>query len=76
MRNKKKYICFLSGLIVMFSLIGCSSTSKNTTPIGSPIKTEVNKTITKEVVAQKENTASISTAEKTVTGTLKVSYMM
>ena len=75
MRNKNKYICFLSGLIVILSLIGCSSTSKNTTPTVSPIKTEVNKTITKEVPAQKEDTSSISKAKKTVTGTLKVSYI-
>ncbi|HEY8889349.1 MAG TPA: MBL fold metallo-hydrolase [Clostridium sp.] len=75
MKNMKKFLSFILVLMVMFSLIACSSTSKNTTPTESTLKTETNKTITKEVPAQKENITSVSNGKKTVTGTLKVSYM-
>lgn len=76
MKNKKKCLSFLLVLMFMLSLIGCSSTSENTDPIVSPKKSEVvNKTITKEVPTQKENTTAVSKAKKTVNGTLKVSYI-
>ncbi|MBU3198510.1 MBL fold metallo-hydrolase [Clostridium estertheticum] len=59
----------------MFSLIGCSSTSENTTQTVSPKKSETTNTITKEVTVKKENTATVSRVKNTVTGTLKVSYI-
>ena len=72
--NAKKALSFLLGLILIFSLIGCSSTATTPTTT-SPQKTVVNNTITKEVPKQKENTTSVSKDKKAVTGTLKVSYI-
>ncbi len=62
MRNMKKNLSFVLGLMLIFSLTGCSSASenttpkvaiqqeqKNTTPTVSPQQTEANKTVPKEV---------------------------
>jgi len=72
----KKYLTFLLGLILIFSLTGCSSSSTTpTTTTTSPQKTVVNKRITKEVPKQKVSTTSVSNHKKVVTGNLKVSYI-
>ena len=75
MTNTKKYLSFLLGLILIFSLTGCSSVDENTPPTVSPKQAEANKTITKEATQQKENTTSVSNDKKAVTGTIKVSYI-
>ncbi|MCB2305610.1 hypothetical protein LGL08_00075 [Clostridium estertheticum] len=75
MRNMKKVLSFLLVLMFMFSLIGCSSTSENTTSTLSQQQVGTNKTITKEVSKEKKNTISISNANKAVNGTLKVHYI-
>ncbi|MGH4118935.1 ComEC/Rec2 family competence protein [Clostridium sp.] len=86
MANKKKYLSFVLGLILMFSITGCLSTSENAQPAVAILQAqkktmqtvpnnqaEADKTITKEVPTQKENTVSID--EKAVTGELKVHFI-
>jgi len=75
MKNMKKGLSFLLGLMFMLSLIGCSSTSENTTPTVSTQQVGTNKTLTKEVSKEKKNTISISNDNKVVNGTLKVHYI-
>ena len=75
MRNMKRGLSFLLVLMFMFSLIGCSSTSQNTTSTVSPQQVGTNKAITKEVSKEKKNTISIGNDIKVVDGTLKVHYI-
>jgi len=71
----KKYLSFLLGLMLIFSLTGCSSVTENTTPTTSTQQIEINKTITKETPQQNKSTTSVNNDKKTVNGTLKVSYI-
>lgn len=73
MRNTKRYLSFFVGLMLIFSLTGCSSEPKNTTPTVTTQQVEANKTITKEATIQKENT--VSNDKKAVTGQLKVHFI-
>jgi competence protein ComEC len=88
MGNKKKYLSFVLGLMLMFSLVGCSSTSENTTPAVTTQQVQKNtvptvptqqveadNTITKEVPKLEEDTTSVIKDSKTVTGQLKVHYI-
>lgn len=84
----KKFISFLLGLMLIFSLTGCSSTAeksttteaaqqeqKNTTPTVSAQQVDANKTTTKEVSTQKEDTEPTSNDKKAVTGQLNVHFI-
>jgi competence protein ComEC len=66
MRNNKKYLSFILGLIFMLSLVGCSIEVENTQSIA-------NETISNETPTQKENTVIIN--KKAVTGQLKVHFI-
>ena len=64
MKTMKKYLSFILSLILMFSLVSCSSTSENTTPTVAPQQIEANKTIAKEVPKQTEVTTSVNNGGK------------
>jgi len=74
MRNRKRYLSSLLGLILIFSLTGCSSISGNTTTVLSQsIKSKQN--ITKEEPQLKGKAISVGNNNKTVNGNLKVHYI-
>jgi len=74
MRNRKRYLSSLLGLILIFSLTGCSSISGNTTTLLSQsIKSKQN--ITKEEPQLKGKAISVGNNNKTVNGNLKVHYI-
>lgn len=86
MGNKRKYLSFVLGLMLMLSLVGCSSTPENTPPAVTtqqaqsdptvstqPVETD--KTIKEEAPEQKEDTTPVIKDNKTVTGQLKVHYI-
>ena len=75
MKNMKSYLSFLLGLMIIFSLTGCSSTSENTTTTFSPQEVEVNKNTTKEVPQPKKNATSVENDKNAVNGNLKVHYI-
>ena len=75
MRSIKKYLGFILGIMLIFSLTGCSSTTEDTKPTVAPKQIEANKTVTKEVPTPKENIASISNDKKVVNGNLKVHFI-
>ncbi len=75
MRNTKRYLSFLLGLMRMFILTGCSSTSENTTPTVALQRTDVNETITKKVPKHEENTTSVSNDKKVVSVNIKVHFI-
>jgi len=59
--------------MLTFSLIGCSSIAKNTTPTMKPQKIDANRT--KKSPNQKKNATSISNDKRSVNGIFKVSYI-
>jgi len=75
MRNMKKYISFIFGLILIFTLIGCTSTPGNTVLTLSNKRVEDNSNITKVTYKQKENTQAVSNEIKDSDGNLKVHYI-
>ena len=75
MRNIKKYLSILVGLIFIFSLIGCSSTAQNSPSSTSPQQTETNQPATNDTTPQNDSTTTVSPDIPTVTGELKVHFI-
>ena len=76
MINMKKYLSFLLGLMLMFSLIGCSSTPENTTPTVVPSQVETNETINKEVpTVEEKNKIPNNEVKENISGNLKVNFI-
>jgi len=74
MRNMKRYLCSLLGLILIFSLTGCSSTSENTsTTVLS--KSISNQNITKQAPQPNINKAPVGIDKTPINGNLKVHYI-
>jgi len=74
MRNMKRYLDLVWGLIFIFSLTGCSSISGNATTVLSS-KVVSNQNITKEVPKPNINTISVGDDKKDVRGKLIVHYI-
>ena len=75
MRNMKKYISSLLGLMLIFSLTGCSSISENTTTTVLSSKVASKQNITKEESPPTGNTISVGNDKKAVNGNLKIHYI-
>ena len=75
MRNIKKYLSILVGLIFIFSLIGCSGTAQNNPSSTSSQQTETNQPATNDTTPQNDNTTTVSPDIPTVTGELKVHFI-
>jgi len=75
MRNMKKYLSFIFGLILITGLIGCTSIPENTALTLSTKKTSVNSNIMKEASKQKKTTPAVNNNIKAVNGKLKVNYI-
>ena len=75
MRNMKRYLSSLLGLMLIFSLTGCSSISGNTTTtvLSRPIESKVS--INKEALQPNKNTTLVNNDKKAVYGNLKVHYI-
>ena len=74
MINMKRYLSSIFGLMLIFSLIGCSSISENTkkTVLSRPV--ESNQSITKKTHQPIKNTTSVDN-KKNAYGSLKVHYI-
>ncbi|MEK6266580.1 MAG: MBL fold metallo-hydrolase [Clostridium sp.] len=86
MENIKKHLGFLLGLMLMFSLIGCSSTSENTVPtfaiqeeqkniIPTVTTQQVDETKNITIEASKQKEITDSNDNKAITGQLKVHFI-
>ncbi|MGV8905920.1 MAG: ComEC/Rec2 family competence protein [Acetobacterium sp.] len=75
MRNIKKYLGILVGVIFIFSLIGCSSTAQNTTTTNGSQQTETNQPATNDTTPQNDNTTTVSPGIPAVTGEIKVHFI-
>ena len=81
MRNMKRYLSSLLGLILIFSLTGCSSIPENTTTTVLSRKVESKQNITKEEPESKkepktkENAILVDNDKKDAYGNLKIHYI-
>ncbi|MBW9150366.1 MBL fold metallo-hydrolase [Clostridium sp. CM028] len=76
----KKYLIFILGVILIFSLIGCTSIPENTSPTVPTQQVEGNNDTTKAETKQKENAPAVDNstpaiANVVVDGELKVHYI-
>jgi len=75
MRNVKKYVLMLLGILFIFCLVGCSSTAQNTpSSTTSPQQAETNQPETNTTL-QNDNTTTVRPDIPTVTGELKVHFI-
>ncbi|HEY5555832.1 hypothetical protein [Acetobacterium sp.] len=75
MRDMKKYVLMLLGILFIFCLAGCSSTAQNSPSSISPQQTETNQPATNDTTPQDDNTTTVSPDISTVTGELKVHFI-
>ena len=76
MRDMKKYVLMLLGILFIFCLAGCSNTAHNTpSSTTSPQQTETNQPATNDTTPQNDSTTTVSPDIPTVTGELKVHFI-
>ncbi|WP_319001816.1 ComEC/Rec2 family competence protein [Clostridium estertheticum] len=73
MRNIKKYLTSILGVILIFSLTGCSSVPENVTKTTLSSKVSSKKNITEKQLQPTKNISLVN--KKTVNGNLRVSYI-
>ncbi|MCB2293649.1 MBL fold metallo-hydrolase [Clostridium algoriphilum] len=75
MRNMKRYLSSILGLILILSLSGCSSISGNTTTTVLSSQIESKGSITKDALQPNKNTTSVDNDKKDAYGNLKIHYI-
>jgi len=74
-KNMKKHLCSLLGLILILSLTGCSSISKNATTTVLSNKVESKENTAKQETSTTQNSISVANENDTIQGNLKVHYI-